>query len=114
MMAKTVANFLWEFEDDSIETAGYEFANAMTEEYRHEAWLVLLACIKEEAESARDAALREVERLREALLSTATRGALSDPCWCASLMTEGHHVYCRNIRAALGIAEIARAEQEPK
>lgn len=35
------ANFLWPHDDDSIEEAGYEFANANTEAYREEWWLLL-------------------------------------------------------------------------
>lgn len=43
---KYTANFLWGFEDDSIEAIGYEFANAKTEEYQKECWLALIEKIK--------------------------------------------------------------------
>lgn len=35
------ANFLWPFEDDSIEEAAYEFANGKTEAYQKE-WYEIL------------------------------------------------------------------------
>lgn len=37
----TTANFLWPHEDDSVEEAGYEFANALTEEYQKAWWAIL-------------------------------------------------------------------------
>jgi hypothetical protein len=40
------ANFLWGFEDNSIEALGYEFANAKTEEYQKECWKALVEKIK--------------------------------------------------------------------
>ncbi len=40
------ADFLWGFEDGSVEEAGYEFANARTETYRKEWWEILVARIK--------------------------------------------------------------------
>ena len=36
------ADFLWPCKDGSVEEAGYEFANATTEEYRKHWWGVLL------------------------------------------------------------------------
>lgn len=46
------ANFLWDImEDDSVEEAGYEFANAATEEYRAVWWKILVERI--EARAAR-------------------------------------------------------------
>ena len=41
------ADFLWPFEDDSIEEAGFEFANAKTEEYQEQWWNILIERIKE-------------------------------------------------------------------
>lgn len=32
------ANFLWPFKEGSVEEAGYEFSNALTEEYRELWW----------------------------------------------------------------------------
>ena len=40
------ASFLWPHEPDSVEEAGYEFANASTEGFREEWWAVLVARIK--------------------------------------------------------------------
>lgn len=45
------ANFLWPYEDGSIEEAGYEFRNGMSEEYVKQWWETLL-------ERTSDAALR--------------------------------------------------------
>lgn len=39
---KVRADFLWPVEKDSVEEAGYEFANARTEEYRENWWKILL------------------------------------------------------------------------
>jgi hypothetical protein len=39
------ADFLWGFDDDSIEALGYEFANAKTEEYQKECWNDLIKTI---------------------------------------------------------------------
>lgn len=36
------ADFLWKHEEGSVEEAGYEFANARTEEYRQQWWKILL------------------------------------------------------------------------
>jgi len=36
------AEFLWEHEENSIEEAGYEFANAISEEYREVWWKILM------------------------------------------------------------------------
>ena len=36
------AEFLWPHEDDSVEEAGYEFANAQTDAFRKEWWNTLL------------------------------------------------------------------------
>jgi len=35
------ADFLWPYDDGSVEEAGYEFANARTEAYRREWWTIL-------------------------------------------------------------------------
>lgn len=43
---KYSANFLWGHDDDSIETLGYEFANAKTEEYQRECWQQLIDKLK--------------------------------------------------------------------
>jgi len=40
------ANFLWGYGDDSIESLGYEFANAVTEEYQEACWKELKKSIK--------------------------------------------------------------------
>ena len=42
------ANFLWPHYPESIEEAGYEFANAKTEEYRQQWWDILLMRIRKE------------------------------------------------------------------
>ena len=39
---KNKADFLWPYDEGSTEEAGYEFANAKTEEYREFWWCVLL------------------------------------------------------------------------
>ena len=44
------ANFLWPCEDGTIEEAGYEFANGLTEEYRQHWWEILYGRIAGEAE----------------------------------------------------------------
>jgi hypothetical protein len=41
------ANFLYPFEDDSVEEAGYEFANGKTEEYQKLWWDILVLRIKD-------------------------------------------------------------------
>ena len=41
------ANFLWPAEKGSVEEAGYEFANAKTENYRKKWWMILLVKIQE-------------------------------------------------------------------
>ncbi len=41
------ADFLWPHDEDSIEEAGYEFANAKTEEYQHMWWNILIKRIEE-------------------------------------------------------------------
>lgn len=43
------ANFLWPYEEGSIDEAGYEFANARTEEYQRRWWITLLFRITQEA-----------------------------------------------------------------
>ena len=43
------ANFLCGFPDDSIESLGYEFANAKTEAYQKECWDALMKKIREKA-----------------------------------------------------------------
>ena len=45
---KIRANFLWPSEDESVEAAGYEFANAKTEAYQKQWWSILLATVKEQ------------------------------------------------------------------
>lgn len=45
------ANFLWGFDDDSIEYLGYEFANAKTEAYQKEVWTELVEKIKKTVDS---------------------------------------------------------------
>lgn len=39
---KDKADFLWPYDDGSVEEAGYEFANAKTEAYREEWWDILV------------------------------------------------------------------------
>lgn len=46
---QTKADFLWPCEDDSIEEAGYEFANARTEQYRKLWWNILIERIRANA-----------------------------------------------------------------
>ena len=41
-LENTKADFLWPFEECSLEEAGYEFCNAKTEEYRKEWWDILV------------------------------------------------------------------------
>lgn len=45
--AEYKANFLFGFEDNSVEALGYEFANAKTEEYQKECWSDLVEKIKQ-------------------------------------------------------------------
>lgn len=40
------ANFLWGHDDNSVESLGYEFANAKTEEYQKECWEALKQALK--------------------------------------------------------------------
>ena len=40
------ANFLWPAEEESVEQAGYEFANGNTEEYQKQWWEILKERIK--------------------------------------------------------------------
>lgn len=51
-MAEYKADFLWPYEIGSIEEAGYEFANARTEEYRKMWWKLLLERIAYKASLA--------------------------------------------------------------
>jgi hypothetical protein len=44
------ANFLWPYEDGSIEALGYEFANGKTEAYRKEVWEALVRQLAEARE----------------------------------------------------------------
>lgn len=41
-MGEYKADFLWPHEKGSVEQAGYEFANAKTEEYREQWWNILI------------------------------------------------------------------------
>lgn len=50
-MNKYRAEFLWKSEDDSIEAAGYEFANGCSEEYQKLWWGILLEKIRQEKPS---------------------------------------------------------------
>ena len=36
------ANFLWPHKEGSVEQAGYEFVNGLTEGYREQWWCILL------------------------------------------------------------------------
>ncbi len=45
--SKYRADFLWPCEEGSIEQAGYEFANGLTEDYRQSWWLILCSRIAE-------------------------------------------------------------------
>ena len=47
------AEFLWGHEDGSIEAAGYEFANAGTEDYSKEWWDVLLERVRQATKGKR-------------------------------------------------------------
>jgi hypothetical protein len=51
------AEFLWPNKKGSIEEAGYEFANAKTEDYRHEWWRIL---VKRIADRTLERALEKV------------------------------------------------------
>ena len=51
------AGFLWPNEPGSLEEAGYEFANAATEEYRQEWWQILCARSRDRGVTARDGLL---------------------------------------------------------
>ena len=54
MQPEARANFLWPYDDGSVEEAGYEFANAKTEAYRRQWWEILVARVREdEAEDHR-------------------------------------------------------------
>jgi hypothetical protein len=44
------ANFLFGFDDNSIESIGYEFANAKTEEYQKECWEAIKQYFNQEKE----------------------------------------------------------------
>jgi len=46
---KYSANFLWGYDDNSIESLGYEFANAKTEEYQKEIWEEILKALSTKA-----------------------------------------------------------------
>jgi hypothetical protein len=45
---KYKAEFLWPNEDGSVEEAGYEFANARTDNYQRQWWRILLDRAKDE------------------------------------------------------------------
>ena len=49
-MGKYKADFLWPHEKGSVEEAGYEFANARTEEYRQQWWDILIERIAQTGE----------------------------------------------------------------
>jgi len=49
MSEKYKADFLWPYDDDSIESLGYNFANCKTEEMRKEYWKEILNRINKEA-----------------------------------------------------------------
>jgi len=46
--ASSRTEFLYPYEDGSIEEAGYEFANGLTEAYRKQWWDILVTRIKED------------------------------------------------------------------
>jgi len=50
VMGKYKADFLWPHEKGSVEEAGYEFANARTEEYRQQWWDILIERIAQTGE----------------------------------------------------------------
>jgi len=52
------ADFLWPHDDGSVEEAGYEFANARTEDYRCEWWNILIERIVAQ-NAANDGRLKE-------------------------------------------------------
>ena len=43
------ADFLWGFSDDSVEEAGYEFANANTPEYQEMWWDILKTRLQQQS-----------------------------------------------------------------
>jgi len=47
------ANFLWPHEKESIEEAGYEFANGQTESYQKVWWDILIERLKNSKETKR-------------------------------------------------------------
>ena len=57
------ANFLWGFEDSSLESIGYEFCNAKTEEYCRMQW----GFLKEKIEEINEETAAERDRLRAIL-----------------------------------------------
>lgn len=53
---KYKADFLWPNNEGSIEEAGYEFANAQTEEYRKQWWDILIDRVRRDTFPTRKAA----------------------------------------------------------
>jgi len=45
-LQKPKGEFLWPCEEDSVEQAGYEFCNGLTEEYRQQWWEILCKKLK--------------------------------------------------------------------
>jgi len=63
---KYQANFLWPHDDGSIEQAGYEFANAKTQEYQRQWWGELMARL--ENLTQRNEVLEEAAQKAESLI----------------------------------------------
>lgn len=61
-MSEDKANFLWPHDENSKEQAGYEFANAQTEEYRKLWWDILTESLKS---APADVSQEKLERFKE-------------------------------------------------
>ena len=58
------ADFLWPYEEGSIEEAGYAFANSFTEASRRQWWDVLIARVRGEPDPESPILIEEIIALR--------------------------------------------------
>jgi hypothetical protein len=92
------ANFLWPSKDDSIESAGYEFANGITEEYQQIWWKELLKLAAAPDLLAENELLKAIiQQQTEALKAVPW---LDDMCpFCNFKSTDKHRENCRLFKA---------------
>lgn len=83
---KYQANFLWGFEDGSLESIGYEFCNAKTEEYCRMQWRFLKEKIAKPAN-----AVQEITAERDRL--KAEKAELVEACKLSEAVLAEHEQY---------------------